>query len=289
MVDYSKWDNIWISSDDDEDCHPNIDKYAWRRLKKRMRDEKGETVAEPELRDKWNSTSTNTQKNQAEKDEENPEEYLEEMRPKIEQYMEIKSQIKSDGFLMANPRIVTSLTEGFLITKAVDLAVEDKTHPKIELYARRCLQVHNINLSASTAKIAGQSSVPLFFKQLKNDQKRKEYEEEFEKQLGEILGRIETRREERLEEEANRGQVIETEEGSYEQAPLGPGGLDPTEVLQSLPEAIQKAFVEQDKEMLVTEMQKLDPEQANEIIQKCIDSGLWNPAASGGDEPQAEN
>jgi len=291
-LDYSKWDNIWISSDDDEDCHPNIDKFAWRRLKKRMRDEKGETVAEPVLTDKWNSTSTNTQKNQAEKDDENPEEYLDEMKPLIEKYMKIKSQIKADGFLMANPRIVTTLTEGFLITKAVDLAVEDKTNPTIEVYARRCLQVHNINLSASTAKIAGQSSVPLFFKQLKNEKKKIEYEAEFEKQLSEILGRIETRREERIEEEAeeeaNKGQTIETEEGTYEQAPCGPGGLDPTEVLQSLPEAIQQAFVTQDKEALVTEMQKLDPEEANEIIQKCVDSGLWNPA-TGGDEPEAEN
>lgn len=44
-------------------------RYAWRRLKKRMRDEKGETVAEPELIDKWNSTTTNNTKNQAEKDD----------------------------------------------------------------------------------------------------------------------------------------------------------------------------------------------------------------------------
>jgi len=82
MVDYSKWDNIWVSSDDDEDCHPNIDKYAWRRLKQRMRSEKGEEVAAPVLTDKWNSTTTNKTKTQSEIDAENPEEYLEEMREK---------------------------------------------------------------------------------------------------------------------------------------------------------------------------------------------------------------
>merc|ERR1719429_976693 len=60
-LDYSKWDdsNIWVSSDDDEDCHPNIEKYAWRRLKKRMREEKGEKVNEPVLIDKWSSTNVN--------------------------------------------------------------------------------------------------------------------------------------------------------------------------------------------------------------------------------------
>lgn len=295
MVDYSKWDNIWVSSDDDEDCHPNIDKYAWRRLKARMRDEKGETVAEPILKDKWNSTTTNNTKNQAEKDDENPEDYLEEMRPKIEQYMEIKNQIKADGFLMANPRVVTQLAEGFLITKAVDLAVENKKSKKIDRYARRCLQIHNINVSASTAKIAGQTSVPLFFKQLKNEKKKAEYDAEFEKQLVEILDRIETRRVERLEEaaleEENVIETVETEDGTYEKAPMGPGGLDPTEVMQSLPESIQEAFVSQDKDKLVEEMSKLAPEEANAIISKCIASGLWNPGAGveAEEEPEAEN
>jgi len=194
--------------------------------------------------------------------------------------MNITNQMKADGYLMAHPRVVSQLTEGFLITQAVDLAVENENDPKIELYARRCLQVHNINVSASTAKMDGSVSVPLFFKQLKNDKKRNEYEEEFEKQLGEILERIETRRVERLEEAAQKeeAQVVGDNGETYEKAPVGPGGLDPTDVLQSLPELIQKAFIDQDKELLVTEMQKLDKETAEDIIQRCVDSGLWNPA-----------
>jgi len=38
-IDYSKWDNIQLSSDDDEDCHPNIEKFTWRRLRQRQRDD----------------------------------------------------------------------------------------------------------------------------------------------------------------------------------------------------------------------------------------------------------
>ena len=37
---YSKWDNIHLSSDDDEDCHPNIEKYTWRRLRAQQREQK---------------------------------------------------------------------------------------------------------------------------------------------------------------------------------------------------------------------------------------------------------
>ena len=37
--DYSKWDNIELS-DDEDDVHPNIDKESWFRLKHRSRVER---------------------------------------------------------------------------------------------------------------------------------------------------------------------------------------------------------------------------------------------------------
>jgi cell division cycle protein 37 len=39
---YSKWDKIQLSSDDDEDCHPNIEKYTWRRLRAQQRQQQRE-------------------------------------------------------------------------------------------------------------------------------------------------------------------------------------------------------------------------------------------------------
>ena len=42
--DYSKWDNIEIS-DDEADCHPNIDKASWFRMKHRSRVEREDTEA----------------------------------------------------------------------------------------------------------------------------------------------------------------------------------------------------------------------------------------------------
>ena len=40
--DYSKWDKIELS-DDEDDCHPNIDKESWFRMKHRSRVEREET------------------------------------------------------------------------------------------------------------------------------------------------------------------------------------------------------------------------------------------------------
>ena len=57
-LDYSKWDDLDFESDED-DCHPNIEIGTWRRLKERMRAEKGIKKKEPYLVDKWNVTTTN--------------------------------------------------------------------------------------------------------------------------------------------------------------------------------------------------------------------------------------
>eukprot|EP01083_Nonionella_stella_P070052 187168_1 len=57
-LDYSKWEDLDFESDED-DCHPNIEIGTWRRLKERMRREKGIKKKEPYLVDKWNVTTTN--------------------------------------------------------------------------------------------------------------------------------------------------------------------------------------------------------------------------------------
>merc|ERR1719461_2449761 len=57
-LNYKKWDDLEYESDED-DCHPNIEIGTWRRLKERMRKEKGIKKKEPYLVDKWNTTTTN--------------------------------------------------------------------------------------------------------------------------------------------------------------------------------------------------------------------------------------
>jgi len=47
--DYSKWDNIELS-DDEEDCHPNIDKDSWFRMKHRSRVEREENEEKDKAR-----------------------------------------------------------------------------------------------------------------------------------------------------------------------------------------------------------------------------------------------
>merc|ERR1719408_762626 len=62
---------------------------------------------------------------------------------------------------------------------------------------------------------------------------------------------------------------------------VGPGGLDPAEVFPTLPKEMQEAFGERDIDALKACLAKMSAEDAQHHIQRCIDSGLWNPASSG--------
>mmetsp|Transcript_14165 Transcript_14165/g.23568 ORF Transcript_14165/g.23568 Transcript_14165/m.23568 type:complete len:469 (+) Transcript_14165:66-1472(+) len=59
---------------------------------------------------------------------------------------------------------------------------------------------------------------------------------------------------------------------------LGPGGLDPIEVLESLPEALRDAFESQDLEQLQNVLAHMKPKEAKDCMKRCVDSGLWVPS-----------
>ena len=68
---------------------------------------------------------------------------------------------------------------------------------------------------------------------------------------------------------------------------LGPGGLDPVEVFETLPECMQLAFESKKIEDLQKAVASLTDEEAKYHMKRCEDSGLWVPggAAEQDDEP----
>ena len=60
---------------------------------------------------------------------------------------------------------------------------------------------------------------------------------------------------------------------------LGPGGLDPLEVIETLPIEMQEAFESRDVEQLKAALMKLDPKDAEYHMKRCVDSGLWQAQA----------
>lgn len=56
---------------------------------------------------------------------------------------------------------------------------------------------------------------------------------------------------------------------------LGPGGLDPLEVIETLPSAIVEAFESRDVEQLKAVLQTMEPDEAEHHMKRCVASGLW--------------
>ena len=57
---------------------------------------------------------------------------------------------------------------------------------------------------------------------------------------------------------------------------LGPGGLDPLEVIETLPIEMQEAFETRDVEKLRQALANMEPKDAEYHMKRCVDSGLWN-------------
>lgn len=68
---------------------------------------------------------------------------------------------------------------------------------------------------------------------------------------------------------------------------LGPGGLDPIEVFDSLPEELKQCFESQNIPLLQETITKMDEKDARYHMKRCVDSGLWIPEANKGGKEEA--
>ena len=154
----------------------------------------------------------------------------------MKEFCQIKSDINANNFIKRHFDIIHEASEGYLITYAVDRAVEGANDKELRRYAKRCLMIHNLVQSCSQANLSPERGVEIFYKRLgSSEQVLQQYERELDIQCNELMERIYERKKERLQE------AMQNNEVEYEeiQAPIGPGGLDPTEVLNSLPQEMQ--------------------------------------------------
>ena len=76
--------------------------------------------------------------------------------------------------------------------------------------------------------------------------------------------------------EMDKERELEDEE-MQSNAPVGPGGLNPFEVLKQLPEELKNAFQSQDLKQLQDVLASMEPSEAKKWMKMCVDSGLWVP------------
>jgi len=281
-LNYKRFQHIEDSSESEGDCHQNIDLASWKRMKKRMRDEKGLPPRGIELRDAYDVVKVNKSTTTVESENmEKIDEFFKKNRAKLEAYALIPDDEVADTYLQDHKEIVNHSGEAFLITLAVDKSCEgEPASLNVPCIAKRCLTVHNMLASAKEANVKIENAIDMFYKRRKSKEIQRLYTEEFDKQHAELMGLIKKRTKERLKEEEEKAKLpmeITDEEAEKLKAPLGPGGLDPTEVLNTLPKEIRDAFMEKDMEKLKEALTAIPAEEAEKIMEDCVKSGLWVP------------
>ncbi|KAJ6654510.1 hypothetical protein lerEdw1_006817 [Lerista edwardsae] len=350
MVDYSVWDHIEVSDDEDE-THPNIDTpslFRWRhqarvermeqfqkekeevdkgyrdckrklaecqkkmkelelantentkselqrlqaeaqQLKKEEKtwDKKVEETRKKEKTLPWNvdtlskdGFSKSVFNVKAEQQDEESEEqkekkhktFVEKYEKQIKHFGMLRRWDDSQKYLSDNPYLVCEETANYLVIWCIDLEVEEK-HALMEQVAHQTIVMQFILELAKSLKVDPRACFRQFFSKIKTADQQ--YMEGFNYELESFKERVRGRAKVRLEK------ALKEYEEEERQKRLGPGGLDPVEVYETLPSELQKCFDVKDVQMLQDAISKMDPTEAKYHMQRCIDSGLWVPNARG--------
>ncbi|XP_040202350.1 hsp90 co-chaperone Cdc37 [Rana temporaria] len=348
MVDYSVWDHIEVS-DDEDDTHPNIDTaslFRWRHqarvermeqidkekedlekganeCKKKLLDcqkklkemevqesakseakrlqqeldqlkkeEKKWKNKEDELKKKektlpWNVDTLskegfsksvfNTKPENSEVSEEEKEQkhktFVEKNVKQLKHFGMLRRWDDSQKYLSDNSHLVCEETANYLVIWCIDLEVEEK-HSLMEQVAHQTIVMQFILELAKSLKVDPRACFRQFFTKIKTADQQ--YMDAFNDELESFKGRVRERAKVRIEK------ALKEYEEEERKKRLGPGGLDPVEVYETLPPELQKCFDSKDIEMLKETISKMDPKEASVYMKQCVDSGLWVPNAKDG-------
>ncbi|PRD22136.1 UNVERIFIED_CONTAM: Cdc37 [Trichonephila clavipes] len=186
----------------------------------------------------------------------------------------------SKNFLREHPHLACEETANYLVLWCISLEVEEK-HQLMEHVAHQCICMQFILELSKHLNVDPRSCISSFFSRIQMADV--EYKEAFNAELESFKERVRERAKARIQK------LIEEAEEEERQKRLGPGGLDPVEVMESLPEALQKCFESKDIELLQKTIATMPEEEARYHIGRCIDSGLWIPDAKKAEQEAAES
>ncbi|CAB9508642.1 Hsp90 co-chaperone Cdc37 [Seminavis robusta] len=202
-------------------------------------------------------------------------EFTEKYSDTVENFMAITDLEASKEFLLKNGNILLQENASNYLLLA---SLEDEMNgyrEKMKQTARQSQLISSIaDLARSLNTHPGNVIIP-FFGRLQQKEYLdgflsgvKDFQEKIVKRA--VTKKIEMDR----EREGQAGQGVELQDVPPEQR-LGPGGLDPLEVVETLPQVMRDAFESRDVEVLKEALLSLDPKDAEYHMKRCIDSGLW--------------
>mmetsp|Transcript_27550 Transcript_27550/g.87637 ORF Transcript_27550/g.87637 Transcript_27550/m.87637 type:complete len:356 (+) Transcript_27550:74-1141(+) len=324
-INYSKWDKLELS-DDEDNFHPNIDNNLMIRLQREKRQQREKEEAEKKKKlleegtpealaevekiermaklhvgnictDKFSSKHEKT-KASASADEPKPqadtklkvaasepetftegyEEFLAANQAILTEYSEIDHEDdRSEQYILEHTQLLSEHATGYYLLHCINLQAAGKTRSMRKVARQYLLLTYVCDLAKSMpGRDARDAIKPLFKKMNTSAESREAFDEHLEKYVAHVKTRAEVKKE---EDEKKKG-----EDAEYEYVPLekgeqlGPGGLDPAEVFESLPREMQDAFGERSVEALKAVIARMPEAEAAMHMKRCIDSGLWDPA-----------
>lgn len=203
----------------------------------------------------------------------NLKEFIKKNEKLLKQYGMMKKYEDSKKFLRDNHKLVCEDTANYLVIWCIELEMQEK-HELMAHVAHQCICMQYILDIGKQLDVDPRACLESFFQRIQVAEA--EYKSQFLAEIESFKERIRKRAQEKLQK------AVEEQEEEERKARLGPGGLDPVEVFESLPQELQTCFETRDIGMLQEVMSKLPEEEARYHLKRCIDSGMWVPDGNKG-------
>jgi cell division cycle protein 37 len=203
------------------------------------------------------------------------QEFTERHADLVEEFMKCKTLEESRDFLLQHGDILLQENASNYLLLA---SLEDEMNgyrDKMKLTARQSQIITSIAELAKTVQTHPGNVIMPFFQRLQNRAHLEDFLAGVKEFQEKIIQRAVVKRQEIDEQRAAEQNEATDLHGVPREQRLGPGGLDPLEVIETLPESMVKAFESRDVEQLRAALLAMDPQDAEYHMKRCIDSGLW--------------
>lgn len=218
----------------------------------------------------------------ANRDEERQQQYsafIEEHEKDIKAYAMLSKWDDCKRFLVEKPNLCCEDATNYLAIWCLNLEIEGKTD-LMKHISKQVISMQYILELAKQLDCDPRSCIATFFTKIQKADK--EYIDAFNNELESFKKRIQDRAQVKIEEA--RKEVEEEERRER----LGPGGLDPLEVIETLPPELRECFDTRDTQKLKDVLRTMSPEEATYHMKRCVDSGLWVPEATSVEDADGE-
>lgn len=214
--------------------------------------------------------------------ESNLKDFIKKYEKVMKEYGMMRKYEDSKKFLRANHHLVCEDTANYLVIWCIELEMQDK-HELMAHVAHQCICMQYILDIGKQLDVDPRACLESFFQRIQVAEA--EYKNQFLGEIEAFKERIRKRAQEKIQK------AMEEQEEEERKARIGPGGLDPVEVFESLPKELQTCFETRDIAMLQEAMSKLPEDEARYHLKRCIDSGMWVPDGNKGvlDVPQEDS